>query len=173
MHRLFFFVTICMMGHLEGAEPQPWDNRLLNSYCKQVCRNKGWKVLAEGRAKHKNQEMLRIFFTAQWHLSLPEARRLIVEETQKLISLYNAKYTARSCQCSVPFSIENLSYSLSFCDACYRHFDMPYIARVASVRGKIFYDQVNPITGREETILEESYEEAVRIVNEERYGSQF
>ncbi len=167
MRALFLLFALSILGSLEAIEQKPWNPRILNDYCKQVRCSKGWTVLGQGRGAPKDKEIVVIMFKSGWRLSLGEARRVFVLETQKLIDRYNS----RPNPCNGSFNIDNLGYSISFQDSSFQYYGEPYMASVACARGIVFYDRINPATGRLDTIFEEPYEEAVRIVREECHCS--
>lgn len=164
----YWLILACLLtcSFAEGAERIGLDNGSIKSYCRNVLRDKGWKVFATGRRSYKGFEQQTLFFCGAQQLSLSEARAFFVDETQKLISALNEKKRGNNSS-SDPYTIMNLGYMVSFRDPFYQYRCEPYIATVMCMGDRIIYSTYNVASDRIVDIYEEPYEEAVRIVNGE------
>lgn len=167
MRAILLIVFLLFEIVLEGGNHGLWSDRIFKSYQRQLLKEKGWIVTVKGyNYRHKTPKNSYIF-TGQQCLTLEEARRCYVEETQRLIKYFNSSKKINNQLNFEPFTIEDMEYAVAFEDSSSQYYAPPYIAFVYSIRGNVLYDIYNPDTGQLERLHKESYEEAVRIVQEE------
>jgi hypothetical protein len=139
----------------------------LHAYCKNVQQTQGWQLIAEG-SRNYDVECKILHFLSKQRVSLPEARVLVVSETQKLLDQLNNTSNGRQAKRGPNFfTIENLSYSIAFKDGVAPFVCDPYIAHVLVVRDRIFYEKYDSLSEQLIDVYEESYDEALAIVRGE------
>lgn len=148
---------------LEGIDAKSWNSSILKPYFRQLHRENGWRVFAEGQNNYNEKPVITVFCWAPQRFSIEEARRSFVEESQKIINVFNRKRSRNQGY----FTIENLGLSVNFVNECYQNFEAPFVASVSSVAGHILYRALATGSGELEVVYEEPYQEAVRIVQEE------
>lgn len=116
-----------------------------------------------GRMPQKVEE-ISLDFMAYRKPSIEEARMLEVKATEKLLRAINSNEEIRPYLAEYPFLPNRAQIMISFQKRDNTHYTDGSVALVFQVKNTIFYDREDPLTERLETILEEPYEEASKIV---------
>ncbi|MDP1835560.1 MAG: hypothetical protein Q8K75_06470 [Chlamydiales bacterium] len=95
-----------------------------------------------------------------------EARRLVVPEIQEALIVIGSGQNARIKAKNGPFTIENLGLMVGF-NPDGNHPPKPYISLISLLNGNILYKVRNDNNSGFELLHEESFEDALRIVEEE------
>lgn len=165
--KIALYLLVFAAVNVSAANPNdfPWSTKPLKSHLKQVEKERGWECFGAGTSHMRGAPAVELFFWAPQTPTLQEARRLYVVETQKAINQYRLSQKKSKKQSPTPFSIRNLGYVLVFFNV--KNNPNHFIAKVSNQQDIIFYKTYNPETDKYETIHKETYEEALRIVEEE------
>jgi hypothetical protein len=155
-----FLIGLCPA--FSHAEVMCWDRGGLHQYCKQVVKDKKWRHTAEGWRRRDQVEIISVSFTCHDRVDVNNARRIFVPEVEKAVAMTNAKQMTKTrMKIGRPFTHKDLCYALFFKDNNQKAYPEPYIDYMMLVFGNIVY-----MTQTRE-VLEEPFEEALRIVEEE------
>ncbi len=159
-------LALLSLGSLNADEMITWNKSILKPYCKEVAKIRDWRVVSQGEGYRVNEHGQRVQkillgFACSQPLSICEARCLFVDEAENIIFLIN-KHSKQKGFCAL-----ELRLSLSLYDTNNTYVS-PDLAFMFMWDGKIFYNKRNEETGELETCCEESYEDALRIVQEEQ-----
>jgi hypothetical protein len=157
MRYFLLYLQLIFCGYLGSVQPNHFDNSALNSYCKQLINQKKWRLTATGRNNIENR--VRLIFAGSQQLTLTQARVVFVEETQKLLTRLESQRT-RSANNK---SIDRLEFGVSFGPAG-SYYHEPFVAYVFCLGNRVIYKKYDPELGYLVTTHEESYEEALAIV---------
>lgn len=173
--RFCLILCVFIFVQLDGSDLKLWDANALNSYFKNVERELGWKYFGSGSSNLEEEPVLVIDFCGTQRLTVPEARKLYIAETQKVINRYREKQKSWWYASKVAFSAKHLDYVVGFVDPSYEYYEFPFVAKISTIRGEIIYKTYDPEKSgptKFQTIHREPYEEALRIVQEElQHGS--
>ena len=105
--------------------------------------------------------------------TLEEARELYVKCVEKLLRYINEEYTAiHPCLCKYPADIENLHFSLAFVNANGKSFQDGSPEYISNCKHRIHYRKKQEGVDGYLDLHEETYEEALRIVQEKASAAQ-
>lgn len=131
---------------------------------------KGYQLEMSGGGMCGNIKLLSIGFYLNNSPTVAEARMIYVKSVESLLNSVNKNPDVRKYLDSFPFSTKNLQYTFSFPFLeVQKYQDFP-IVYVSLIDGRILYRVNDPFTGSPNplrTVYEESYEDALRIVNAE------
>jgi hypothetical protein len=113
-------------------------------------------------------ELVDLSYHVRRHATIDEARQLYVEAVEKYLNLINSDEKIRPFLRNYPFTINNLEFDIGFVDQNGRYQKDVAFMLYSKRKGKIIYCEDDPKEGLFNTIYEEPYEEAVRIVREQR-----
>lgn len=100
---------------------------------------------------------------------MEEARRVVVDECERLLRMARSTQPKRVTQITGPFLINNIALGVSFRNPFTRlQYELPHVASIFVSRGQIFYNSYDNEIRRYGKMHEEPYEEAVRIVEAEQ-----
>lgn len=123
---------------------------------------KGLKLCAIGGGERKGKTWkLTADFKADFELTLPIARKLIVEITEELLQKINSNEKLRSYLSNYPFTDKNLNLTIFGKN---EQTKAPFLMYVGLLSSEVYYERKNPDGGLPITILKEPYEEAVRKI---------
>lgn len=143
-------------------------NRLQNQHAEEM-RKKGYSVESMGGEFCTDVQSIYIGLHAKKQLTIDELRPLYVEGVERFLNLINNDEPIRPYLHDYPFSIHNLSYSMSFPWLPVEASGMGPIVFVFCCKGNIIYDVFDPSridTNQLRTVHKEPYSEALRIVRE-------
>ena len=111
-----------------------------------------------------NVAKIEICFIAYRKGSIEEARTLEVTMVEKILSEINSNEKIRSFLNDYPFQPKNIDISIAFHKEDNSRYTDKSVSFIFLSRDKLFYSSEDPNTGKLIDILEEPYEEALRIV---------
>ncbi len=138
---------------------------IMNEFIKQSTRDYKIDCIGSGGGFAKNVDQIAIKFVAYRRATVEEARELEVSLIKNLLERINTDKRIKPYLSEYPFKAKNLDISVSFRKKNAGRYLDESVALVFLARGKIFYDYINPKTEELVTIMNESYEEALKIVN--------
>lgn len=142
-------------------------DRLTKQHCDFVAKEYCLEPSGSGGGMMFDVELIHESFRSNRALVLPEARRLYILSSQDLLSRLNGDRKVRPYLRQYPFKVENLTYGIHFYDRQMNSIPPPYISAVTSHRSNwvCYWMQDGGPIGR--VVHEESYDDALRIVEEE------
>ncbi len=169
--RKIIFLFTLIGGTLQSAESPKeveyvqYAKEIMNPFITECEKNFHLECIGTGGRFSRNVDKINITFIAYRKGTIEEARTLEVTITEKLLAQVNGNEKIRPFLSEYPFQSNNVGISLSFRkDDDSRHLDNS-VAHVCLGKGKLFYSAENPKTHLLDTILEEPYEEAKKIVS--------
>ncbi len=125
----------------------------------------GLNCIGTGGKFATNVGQIDIRFLAHRRGSIEEARTLEVNMIQKLLKTLNGNEKIRPFLAEYPFKAKDLHLSISFQNEKNDYYYDESIAYVSHIKNRLFYDKADPSTKKLIDSFEESYDEAVKIVN--------
>ena len=168
MIRFILILCLFILGACSSKDSLlPEGDRLGNQIIFELgkkMQDKGLKLIAFGGAEANGKTWnLDASFKANFELTLPEARKLIVELVDDFLQMINADEKLRPYLSEFPFTVKNLS--LTIFGKNQKKTDQ-FLLCVYSEKADISYLKNNPNGGMLLTEFEETYEEAVQRLNE-------
>ncbi|MDP1836155.1 MAG: hypothetical protein Q8K75_09575 [Chlamydiales bacterium] len=154
-------------ANLQGFEGKRWDRKGLQKYAKDLHKRNGRFQTAEGCFNRKKRECVSVTFKSDQMVELEEARRLFVPEVQKAIAMLGDNQSKSILQTNGPFEPSSLSYMLAFQRTSGEYYPPPFIALIIFANEKISYETRKASGIGFCEICEESFEEAIEILNRE------
>ncbi len=134
--------------------------------------NKNHNLILVGRGSaipDKIHAFILSFFSYQ-RLDQNQVRRLVVDLAEDLITLVKQNAEIQEYLANLPFNVNNYELTIIFKDSNNKNQEFPYVTSVALEQGKISYFYYDNSKGRYlfDKTNSESYQEALRIVREEK-----
>lgn len=147
---------------------------VVNKETKKICKEEGLEVFGYGGAMCDGIKSIKVTFALYQKVDLPEARRMIVHCIEGLRNAVNTKENLREYLLPYPFPIKGMDVSILFLQESGRFVEYGCVwlgtggvSSVFQLNDKLFYSSFNPRTDLLEDYFEETYEEALAIVNGE------
>ncbi len=152
----------------KATECKRWNTTMLHPYCKQVAREKGWVFCRETsqfscKVDGTQTETVHLDFVAPQCLTLSDARRYLVCETQRLFCMMNRRQP-KGMGC---FTSAHLEYSVGFKSGRGDYCSPPYIAHIYLVDDTTVFEQYDQASKQLVVHHEEPYQQSVKIIQEE------
>ena len=165
------FLFFMIRGTLQSAEPfkeveyVQYAKEIMNPFIDECEKNFQLDCIGTGGRFSRNVAGIDITFIAYRKGSIEEARKLEVTITEKLLAEVNGNEKIRPFLSEYPFKADNIGISLSFRKEDDSRYLDNSVALVCIGKGQLIYSAENPKTHLLDTILEEPYEDAKKIVN--------
>lgn len=165
MKKLFCLIMIstCHIFGEQQAVYVKYVECLQKAYIKQLQKTESIHSLSPGGSLFNDINQIGLELELIQEVTVAQARRLYVKYAESFIKMINADRRIRPYLHHYPVTIADLDFSLNFSDCQNRDVRPPYIWSVSSVEKKIYYTLSNIVRVHEET-----YEEALRIVQKEQ-----
>ena len=164
MKFISLLIILCLLVSSCNSAP-PWVSlarKARYEFAYRMKKEENLIMYAEGGAMMHNIKMLSLDFDSSRALDLEESRILILRVTQSFVDFINANTAIRPYLANYPFSVNNVEIGFSFRSYGERIYKDGKMSLVYFKQGTIFYDRYNPETKRLETVLRETYEEALQ-----------
>lgn len=157
---ILFFSSCSNPGHIREAD------RITNLFNKKM-KVESLVLAGSGGALMDNIKEISLDFKKVQCVDIEQSRLIYVKNVQALLHLINSDEKVRPYLNNYPFTIENVDFTIIFCGLDDFFALPPYIAHVSSYgkNGIIHYSEYNAEKDNLKTVYEESYEEALNIVN--------
>jgi len=171
--RFIFLSIISLFGcQMKEEVPQTEDyevyvNQIISSFSAEMKKEFGLICWGSGGKMPHDVEEVEVAFICYKHANIEEARELEVKVTEKFIQAINShekirpflrEYPFRADRAQVSIAFENRKTKLSYFDGS--------VASVFQVKNKIFYRADKEGSYVLIPLMDEPYEEALKIVNE-------
>ena len=162
---MLFLLTSC--GALSKQEGTV--NSIINQHGREEAKEYNLRLVGVGSAIPDNVHGFILDYNSEQKLTIPEARRLFIHGTEKLLYMINNSEELRPFMHEYPFTEKNIDYKLSFHNKDRTFVEPPYVAYVFLSENKVHYsfNDKNKHLFIKEMHFSEPYLEAVRIVREE------
>jgi hypothetical protein len=142
---------------------------IFTSYAKEMKERRGYLLEGTGGSMPNGDvRWLFMSFVGIREVDVPEARRLYIELVEGLIDKVNQDKFIRPFLHDFPATSKNMDILLAFVDCYGMIVDENHIAYIFLLNDKIYYNRFNHDRHRYEIVFEETYEEALRIVQSDR-----
>ena len=166
-------LTLLMMSFKYDYKNEPkyvhLADNIINKTANELKKEKRLHLIGHGGSMMYDVKKLGISFVSIDEITIEEGRKLIQYCAQKLLSNINSNKQIRPYLNTVPFEVKDIDVAISFRE---RDTEKNYSIDFISMHyGKIIYD----ISDKEEvlkTIHEETYEEALKIVESEKSNKE-
>jgi hypothetical protein len=170
---IFVLLSLAFIGcnqREQGPDPTKVAHQIGKKYA-DTYKNDGLILEVFGRGCEGGLDEITLSYKSKQHVHLEKSRRILIENSRRLIDLINGDEKITSSLGYYPYTLKNLDLRIHFIDEngdeytdgaiCGVH----YFYSPSSNKTCVMYRIYNPSEGRREVILEETYEEAERIVN--------
>jgi hypothetical protein len=169
---LFFLIlTSCGIGI---SKMDHEVGKCINEYAKSQKTHRGMEVMGTGGSNPNGlYKRIHVHFYCYKHLDVPEARRLFVASALEFIERMNSNEKLRPFLEEYPATIENIKIDINCFDDAGRgdlgdFVDPPYVAFMFHVGNRLIYCFDDKTEFSFSHDYEETFEEALRIVNGEQ-----
>jgi len=164
---LFFWIPTCLAG---DKLPNFWKlaQKIMGEYSQEMRKKHSFEVAGSGGSAAYDMQVATITYAGYQSLNIDEARRLFIEVVDGLAYKFNKDKVIRPFLHDYPFTRQNIDIALTFKNGTDLFITQGKIAHVAAGGSDIIYSIYNSTTRRLETVFQEPYEEALRIVREEK-----
>jgi hypothetical protein len=167
---LILFVTLCFSCG-SGCRYCDLAYSLMNAYSKEVRKTKGLVQFGSGGCMTTDVRVLSPVYISYRKLNIDGARAFYLEIVEGLINKANADEEIRPYLHNYPFTENNMSIDILFFDKKNDFIQDGFVASMSMLdneNGLIYYSISNSETEMLETIYIELYEDALKIVNEQK-----
>lgn len=174
----FFFLFNCLFLFTACSLHPPhiqYADNITNSFTNEIRKSENLKLWGSGGAMMDDVQEIHLKYISHERVDIAEARRMLIKNVELLLLRVNCDIKVRPYLHNYPFIPENLEFGIVFWDENDEFMQYPYISVVQLINGKIGYGRIYK-HGFSDIIHSESYEEALKIVQEEclqGYTSQF
>ncbi len=171
-------ICICLFGCMVEKSSYPGPDladKQIAVFSKEVEQEKKFILVGSGGRMMNCISELSLDFDSCYpmRLSIAEARKLIIEMTEKLKNEVNANEAIRPYLSQYPIDQKNVEIAISFLDAPHRRVPEDFVARVRQSEGIVYYSFFDHKTGFfSDRFVREPYEEALRLAHQEKCHSK-
>lgn len=149
-------------------------NTIVSRETKKIRKEEGLELFGYGGAMCDGIKSITITFASYQTVDLAEARRMIVRQIERLRNAVNAKEDLKEHLIPYPFPINGMEVSILFLQKSGKFIEYGCVwlgtggvSHVSQIKDELFYSSYNPRTKLLEDYFNETYEEALAIVNAE------
>ncbi|MBS0653328.1 MAG: hypothetical protein JSR39_07355 [Verrucomicrobia bacterium] len=137
-------------------------DKITSKSIKTIKKSNEMKLIGSGGSMMHNVETVSLHFYYYHPASIDEARNLILEITNNLISAFNSNQEIRPYLANFPFEAKNFDISIAFMKKNNELQNPPSISSVCISNGILRYRNDDTEKDRLVTIYQETYEEALQ-----------
>ncbi len=158
-------VVLCFFaeGHAM-TQREKYADEVVKTFIEEAKRDLNLIPNGSGGSMPSDIENLSVFFIAPRQANVKEARELEVKAVEKLLSIVNSHEKIQPYLRESPFDSSRAIVLISFPSGGENQNSRDNLRSVSTVKGKIFYDVLDPSGNRSIAVEEEPYEEALAIV---------
>lgn len=171
MNKVFLFLFLFFQVACYSSDKVDLSYKIMNSYAAKQKKERNLRLSCIGGSWPTDIHVLDVDFDTNLYVDVPQARKLIVPCIKEFLDQINSDKQIRPYLHDYPSTVKNIGLGISFSNKkTGRCITYPYIAYVFTLKGKIYYNYYSnseawtPL----EDAHEESYEEALRIVQENK-----
>lgn len=161
---LIFVFGFTKIIAIENAVYVTYVNEIVNAFSKEMKRDFNLICIGDGGAMPHDVEKVIIMFSAYRKTTIEEARELEVGAVQRFLQLINAHEKIRPYLREYPFTPKRVEISISFQKKNNSHYADGSVAFIYQTNNKIVYRSVDPKTQELVALADETYEEALKLV---------
>jgi hypothetical protein len=149
-------------------------DEIVRSFAKEMKKEFGLVCIGGGGGMPYDIEEISVKFVDYKKATIEQAREIEINGTEKLLKMINTHKKIRPYLREYPFVPKRARVSISFYKPDNEYYLDGSVARVSQVKGMIYYDRAEPTKTKKYTTVdlielhEEPYEEALKIVNEDK-----
>lgn len=137
-----------------------------NIFIKEM-QSKNYFCSGNGGGFLSDVRLISLTFHSREKLNFKEGRKEFIQSCQKLLELFNQDKFVRPYLNQYPFEMKNIELMLAF-DA--KAYENDQITLIFNIEERIYYEKFNILTGKEEEFYKETYEEALKALEQEGKG---
>jgi len=142
-------------------------NKIIDSFTKEIKVRSNLLLFGRGGAFMNDIQEFDLDYFSYRNVSVEESRVELVTNVEILLSNINRDYEVRPYLHDYPFTFSNIHFGLVYTDKCTNSWTKaPYIASTTLIEGNIYYDIYNIQKKKLETVYQEPYAEALRIMQQ-------
>jgi len=165
---LSIYILSCI--NLYAAHPEEpiyckYADKITEKYCTDMAKTQKLYCYGEGGGFIKNVNKIDLSFNTIQTLNIAQARTLIIKCSEELLKRINADNDIKPYLSHYPFTEQGLALGISFDDENQDSVASKFVAMVFAVNGSVYYSTYNHHKKKFQDIHEETYQEALKIVN--------
>ena len=164
-----FFLSASFNPFTSQSEMEKAKYQLIYYYTKDLKKKENLILSGIGGmnlGKDKIQ-LITLCFSSKKALNLDQTRALVIDNVEDLLKSINSNQRLHPFLHDYPFTSKNINFSIIFEQSAGEWVQPPFIAYVHAENGKIRYD-IRPKNGHLQDVNEETYQEALKIVKEQK-----
>ncbi len=164
---LILLVAGCQMQNQTLSQPINYEifvDEVIRAFAKEVKEEWGFNCFSTGGSMPFDIESINVKFIAYRKASIEEARELEVALTEKLIKTINSHDQIRPFLREYPLTVPHAEVSIAFYNKRNQSEFENSISRVYQIKNVIYYEVENQETYQNVTLSEETYLEALHLV---------
>ncbi len=142
-----------------------YADKITEKYCADMAKTYKLYYYGGGGGFMNNVNKIDLSFNTIQNLNIAEARILIIKCTEERLKRINADKDIKPYLSHYPFTEKGIALSISFDDKDQNSVSAKFVAMVFTVNGDIYYSSYNHNKKKFQDLHEESYQEALKIVN--------
>jgi len=156
--------TICA-AHPEEPIYCEYADKITGKYCADMAKTQKLYCYGGGGGFIKNVNRITLNFNTVQNLNIAESRALIIKCTEELLKRINTDADIKPYLSHYPFTEQGITLGISFDQEDKKRVSSKFVAMVFTVDGSVYYSSYNHNKKKFQDIHEESYQEALKIVN--------
>ena len=139
----YFILTILLLLNLSSCASLTKDEQIVNSiihnHSEIEKRNSGLELIGSGSAIPDDVHGCILHYVANKMLTIPEARKLYINSSERLLKMINENSSLRPFMYRYPFTSKDLEYGISFYDRNGYFLEYPYVALISVTHEEVYY----------------------------------
>ena len=142
-----------------------YSHAITDKYCAEMAKNYKLYCYGYGGKFLKRVDQIDLSFNTVQNLNVAQARKLIIKCSEELLKRINADNDIKPYLSHYPFTEKGISLGVSFDQEDQKRVSSKFVAMVFTVDGNIYYSSYNHNKKKFQDVHEETYQEALKIVN--------
>ena len=161
---LFVFFSSCSIDRISKKERI--SDKITAEVAKKIKEEIGLSLMGTGGGMMRQIHTLAMSFQCYDHLTIDQARELLVYCSEKYLYEINSNEQIRPYLQNYPFKVKNIEIRIFVYKSSEHPVPPGGLSVVTAVNGLLEYETSQPHPPRLKTIHEETYEQALRILSE-------
>jgi hypothetical protein len=161
---LFSPYNIFSAQHFKVPVYEKNADKLTDQVAKKITRETGLRLCGTGGGMMDNIQMMAMSFDHYGEITVEEARELLLCCVNEYLSAINADEKIRPHLIHYPFTSKDVEIAIFVRDSKDKKIPLDALCVVSSVNGKLVYRNRDSQTKRMKRIHEETFEEAVKLI---------
>lgn len=171
----FLLILLCLVScqRREVPEHVKYADQVMNDFVKLAYKKYGLVIHGSGGGFLKKINEIDMSFYIKKELTIPEMRLLLIKLSSDFLEKINSGEKSKEYLAEYPFGVDRLNFSITIYDRNYKRIVNPgsskeKITFAFTNKNKIKYYIINEEKDHLQKVHEETYEDALQIMNKEK-----